>query len=291
MQSDRPQIMRIWQNPHFRAPISISGTGQDSQESILPAPHLIGQRAMCRSLFLLGLEFTLLGCGSSNQSIPDTSNTDFFDASTDTGLASPPSPDSGPGDGGVLDGSAGGEETAAGTTFYDPVSTEHITAAFAVVRQYAAGHLASPEVRFLSVKGVPTGAPGATYDLTPLRWVYQFSVCDASIQPCGNGQLFTLTQPGLTVVGPFAGPLSGLSLLETEFRAAVPLDFAQLLAGSAPNQEFCPIRPTALDTEYISLQGGVKSGSGNPLWYWTFQCVNVVNGLLVYRKANGDPIT
>jgi hypothetical protein len=71
----------------------------------------------------------------------------------------------------------------------------------------------------------------------------------------------------------------------------VPLDFTQLLADSAPNQQFCPIGPTALGTQYISLQGGTKSGSGNPLWYWTFECTNVVNGTPVYRNSNGDPIT
>ena len=191
------------------------------------------------------------------------------------------------GDGGVPVGGDGGT----GSTFYDPVSTEHMTTAFALVRQHAAGQLASPEVRFLSVKGVPIGAPGPTYDATPLRWVYQFSACDASVQPCAHPQSFTLTQPGLTVTGPSTEPLAELALLETEFRAAIPLDFAQLLAGSAPNQEFCPIGPTALDTQYISLQGGVKSGSGNPLWFWTFQCVNVVNGLPIYRNTNGDPIT
>jgi hypothetical protein len=181
--------------------------------------------------------------------------------------------------------------SAGAASFYDPVSTEHITTAYALVRQYAAGHLASPEVRFLSVMGVPTGAPGITYDMTPLRWTYQFSACDGSAQPCANTLSFTLDQPGLTVAGPFAGLPPGLSLLESEFRAAVPLDFAQLLAGSAPNQAFCPIGPTALGTQYISLQGGVKSGSGNALWYWTFECANVVDGLPVYRKTNGDPVT
>ncbi len=191
--------------------------------------------------------------------------------------------------GGAVAGTGGG--TAADSTFYDPVSTDHVTAAFALVHQYAASTLASPEVRFISVQGVPTGAPGATYDTTPLRWTYQFSACDASVQPCANTQTFTLTQPGLTVAGPFAASGSGLSLLETEFRAAVPLDFTQLLAGPAPNEQFCPIGPTALGTQYISLQGGTKSGSGNPLWYWTFQCTNVVNGTPVYRNSNGDPIT
>jgi hypothetical protein len=160
-----------------------------------------------------------------------------------------------------------------------------------LVRQYAATSIASPEVRFLSVQGIPSGTPGTTYDATPLRWTYQFSACDASVQPCANTQIFTLTQPGLTVGGPIAGSGSGLSLLETEFRAAVPLDFTQLLANSAPDQQFCPIGPTSLGTEYISLQGGTKSGSGNPLWYWTFECTNVVNGTPVYRKSNGDPIT
>jgi len=185
--------------------------------------------------------------------------------------------------------SAGDAESA--STFYDPVSTEHITTAFALVRQFAQGLLASPEVRFISVKGDPTGAPGATYDATPLQWTYQFSACDSSVQPCASPLFFTLTQPGLTVAGPFTVAPPGLSLLETEFRAAVPLDFTQLLAGSAPNQEFCPIGPTALNTQYISLQGGVKSGSGKPLWWWTFACVNVVSGQPVYRQTNGDPIT
>jgi len=143
----------------------------------------------------------------------------------------------------------------------------------------------------MSVQGVPTGTPGTTYDTTPLRWTYQFSACDTSVQPCTNTQTLTLTQPGLTVAGPFAASGSGLSILETEFRAAVPLDFTQLLADSAPNQQFCPIGPTALGTQYISLQGGTKSGSGNPLWYWTFECTNVVNGTPVYRNSNGDPIT
>ena len=184
-----------------------------------------------------------------------------------------------------------GGSGAVGSAFYDPASTENITTAFALVRQYAAGTLASPEVRFISVQGVPTGTPGTTYDATPLRWTYQFSACDASVQPCANTQIFTLTQPGLTAAGPITGSASGLSLLETEFRAAVPLDFTQLLANSAPNQAFCPIGPTALDTQYISLQGGTKSGSGNPLWYWIFQCTNVVNGTPVYRNSNGDPIT
>jgi hypothetical protein len=188
-------------------------------------------------------------------------------------------------------GNAIGGDAAAGSAFYDPVSTEHITNAFALVRQFAASLLASPEVRFLSAKGVPTGSPGATYDTTPLQWTYQFSACDNSVQPCANTLLFTLAQPGLTVAGPFTGGPSGLSLLETEFRAAVPLDFTQILADSAPNQEFCPIGPTTLGTQYISLQGGVKSGSGKPLWWWTFQCANVVNGLPVYRQTNGDPIT
>jgi hypothetical protein len=178
-----------------------------------------------------------------------------------------------------------------GSSFYDPVSTEHITNAFALVRQFAEGLLASPEVRFISVRGIPTGAPGTTYDTTPLQWTYQFSVCDASLQPCASPLFFTLTQPGLTVAGPFTAAPSGLSLLETEFRAAVPLDFTQLLASSAPNQEFCPIGPTSPNTQYISLQGGVKSGSGKPLWWWTFECVNVVNGQPVYRQTNGDAIT
>lgn len=143
----------------------------------------------------------------------------------------------------------------------------------------------------MSVKGVPTGAPGTTCDTTPLQWTCQFSACDASIQPCANTVFLTLTQPGLTVAGPFTGAASGLSLLETELRAAVPLDFTQILAGSAPNQAFCPVGPTSLDTQYISLQGGVKSGSGKPLWWWLFECVNVVNGFPVYRQTNGDPIT
>lgn len=40
---------------------------------------------------------------------------------------------------------------------------------------------------------------------------------------------------------------------------------------------------------FIRLQGGVKSGSGAALWFWTFAC----NDLLVPRwfKTNGDPIT
>ena len=141
-----------------------------------------------------------------------------------------------------------------------------------MVRQFTQGLLASPEVRFISVMGIPTGAPGTTYDTTPLQWTYQFSACDASVQPCASPLFFTLTQPGLTVAGPFAAAPSGLSLLETEFRTAVPLDFTQLLASSAPNQAFCPIGPTSLNTQYISLQGGVKSGSGKPLWWWTFAC-------------------
>jgi hypothetical protein len=160
-----------------------------------------------------------------------------------------------------------------------------------LVRQFAQGFLASPVVRFILVKGDPTGIPGATYDATPLQWTYQFSACDTSVQPCASPMFFTLTQPGLSVAGPFTAAPSGLSLLETEFRAAVPLDFTQLLANSAPNQEFCPIGPTALNTQYISLQGGVKSGSGKQLWWWTFECVNVVNGQPVYRQTNGDPIT
>jgi hypothetical protein len=184
-----------------------------------------------------------------------------------------------------------GGDTAAGSPFYDPVSTGHITTGFALVRQFAQSLLASPEVRFISVKGDPTGAPGITYDATPLQWTYQFSACDTSVQPCTSPLFFTLTQPGLTVAGPFTPAPSGLYLLEAEFRAAVPLDFTQLLAGSAPNQAFCPIGPTALNTQYISLQGGVKSGSGKPLWWWTFACVNVVNGQPVYRQTNGDPIT
>jgi hypothetical protein len=174
---------------------------------------------------------------------------------------------------------------------YDPVSDEHIANAFALVRQSAAGSLSSAEVRFISVKGVPTGAPGTTYDTTPLQWTYQFSACDASAEPCAQPLLFTLTQPGSIVAGPSTLASSGLSLLEAEFRASVPLDFTQILAGSAPNQEFCPIGPTALATQYISLQGGVKSGSGRPLWWWTFECANVVNGQPVYRQTNGDPIT
>jgi hypothetical protein len=188
-------------------------------------------------------------------------------------------------------GGAIGGDAAEGSAFYDPVSVEHITSAFALVRQFAQGLLASPEVRFISVNGVPTGAPGTTYDTTPLQWTYQFSACADSAQPCASPLFFTLTQPGLTVAGPFTAAPSGLSLLETEFRAAVPLDFTQLLAGSAPNQAFCPIGPTALNSQYISLQGGVKSGSGKPLWWWTFACVNVVNGQPVYRQTNGDPIT
>lgn len=193
--------------------------------------------------------------------------------------------------GGVAAGGTIAGDAAATAPFYDPVSTEHITNAFVLVRQFAAGLLVSPEVHFISVQGDPTGAPGATYDATPLRWTYQFSACDASVQPCTNALFFTLTQPGLTVAGPFTGASSGLSLLETEFRAAVPLDFTQILARSAPNQEFCPIGSTSLKSQYIRLQGGVKSGSGKPLWWWTFECANVVNGQPVYRQTNGDPIT
>jgi hypothetical protein len=148
--------------------------------------------------------------------------------------------------GGVTAGGTIAADAAAAAPFYDPVSTEHITNAFALVRQFAAGLLASPEVRFISVKGILTGAPGTTYDTTPLQWTYQFSACDASVQPCASPVFFTLTQPGLTVASPFTAAPAGLSLLETEFRA---------------------------------------------LWWWTFECVNAVNGQPVYRQTNGDPIT
>jgi hypothetical protein len=240
-----------------------------------------------RSVVFSLLVFVLVaGCGGSSSPAADAGNSGGVvgtgGVSATGGLVAT---------GGTTTGSNLAGDASANVPFYDPVSTDHITNAFALVRQFAAGFFTTPEVRFISVKGDPTGAPGATYDATPLQWTYQFSACDASVQPCANTQLFTLTQPGLTVAGPFTGPASGLSLLETEFRAAVPLDFSQLLAGSAPNQQFCPIGPTALNTQYISLQGGTKSGSGKALWWWNFQCVNVVNGQPVYRQTNGDVIT
>ena len=237
-----------------------------------------------RSVGLSTLAFTFVaGCGGASS--PGTA------PGTDGGAGGADGLVATGGAGDVTTGGTIASDAGAGSTFYDPVSTEHITNAFALVRQFAQGLLVSPEVRFISVKGDPTGVPGATYDATPLQWTYQFSACDTSVQPCTTPLFFTLTQPGLTVAGPFTAAPSGLSLLETEFRTAVPLDFTQLLAGSAPNQEFCPIGPTALNTQYISLQGGVKSGSGKPLWWWTFACVNVVNGQPVYRQTNGDPIT
>jgi len=234
-----------------------------------------------RSVYFSTLVFVFVaGCGGASS--PGT------DSGTDGGTGGAGGFIATGGTDGAANGDTNGDDAVAGPPFYDPVSTEHITSAFALVRQFAQGLLASPEVRFISVMGIPTGAPGTTYDTTPLQWTYQFSAC---VQPCASPSFFTLTQPGLTVAGPFTAAPSALSLLETEFRAAVPLDFTQLLASSAPNQEFCPIGPTSPISQYISLQGGVKSGSGKPLWWWTFECVNVVNGQPVYRQTNGDPIT
>ena len=197
-------------------------------------------------------------------------------------------------DAGAQEGSAGQDLSAVQDVSvddaapFDPVAPDTMKLAFAAARQQAASLFASSQVAFTSVRGVPVGR-GATYLTTPFTWTYVFRACDASQSPCAGARAVTVVHPGWTATASAPAP-AGLSLLEADFAAAVPLTLAQLAATVRLDQTTCPVPPSAGSLWFIELQGGTKQGSGKPLWYWTFSCNNGL-GRPLYLHTNGDPIT
>jgi len=181
----------------------------------------------------------------------------------------------------------GGGGPDAAIAFFDPVSAAHVATAFGVARQHAATLFSSSEVKFLAVQGIP-GGPGDSYLATPWTWEYTFSACDASSTPCATPKYFSITQPGWTVTAP-VWQTTGASIVEADFAATVPLSLEEFLVRTPIDVTFCPMWPIVNSASFIRLEGGVKSGSGAVIWFWTFACNNQ-NPAGHYFRTNGDPV-
>jgi hypothetical protein len=228
------------------------------------------------------------GCGSSGPAGSGGSPGDSGD-SGESGLTTGSGAAAGSAGSAAAGGSGGGQPTS--IVGFDPASADNIATAFLVAGQYAATLSSTSVVRFAQVQGTPMGQ-GDTYMTTPFHWIYRFSMCDTAADPCPNPSLLLVEQPGWLVQSA-GGPFGGLSLSQPEFAAAVPFDLTALLGKTGTGPAFCAMVPTPNNTAFILLAGGVKSGSGKPLWYWEFSCSStpptIPNPL--YFDTNGDPIT